>query len=254
MISHGDEPGAFEDRLLASLTDIDSRRPKIEPVAGAAPARTRPLRLLRPAVLGVTAALAIAGAVVAAGVIAPRLFEPSGVPQVAGDQLAAKGSGCAASATVTVSLDGQVIGTVKAFESGDFSASVPIPADTTAGRHDVTVSCPAGDGSQVVQTAAIEVVTERPPLGPVMNANLVTATQGGTVTLNIGPVKAGTDVAVTLDGKPLTTLHATADGRLVAPLTVPADIAIGDHLFRATGTVPDGRTFDQTTEVSVTAG
>jgi hypothetical protein len=40
----------------------------------------------------------------------------------------------------------------------------------------------------------------------------------------------------------------------VAPLTVPADIAIGDHLFRATGTVPDGRTFDQTTEVSVTAG
>ena len=243
----------FEQRLLTALTEIDRDRPAVAPAVD----RSRPARhfgrILRPAALGIVAALAITGAVVASGVLSPRAFEPAGKVQVAGDNLAAKGYGCAPNATVTMSLDGQPIGTVVAGADGEFSASVPIPPTTSVGAHQATASCVDAAGEAVVQTATITIVTTRPALGPVVNANEIEGVPGGQVVLTVGPVKSGSDVQVTLDGRPFTTLHASADGWLAAPVALPADISLGTHELRAVGVVPDGRTFDQTSEVSVTA-
>lgn len=94
----------FQDRLEASLTQIDAQRPVVSPAAGAAeavgPARIV-RRMVRPVAVGIVASLAITGAVVASGVLSHPDFQPGGGIQVAGDTLVAKGTGCASGATVT---------------------------------------------------------------------------------------------------------------------------------------------------------
>ena len=247
----GDQ-GNFEQSLLLALTEADRNRPVIN-TESADPTRPNQTfrRVWRPAAFGIAAALIITGAVAASGVLGPRLFEPDGGVKVAGDQLAAKGSGCAPHAVVTISLDGKSIGTVVAVADGSFSASVPIPATATVGKHVAQASCVDAAGLPVVQTASITIVTTRPALGPEVNAVLVEGVPGGQVVVRVGPVKAGSDVAVTLDGRPFTMLHAGADGWLDAHFELPVDTSLGSHWLRATGSVPDGRAFDQSTEVTV---
>ena len=139
-----------------------------------------------------------------------------------------------------------------ASESGDFStASIRIPLDVAEGAHVVQASCLDNSGKSVVQTATIQVVTTRPSHGPAMDANALQAVPGGQAVINGGSVKIGTDVVISLDGRPLTTIHMAEGGDFTVTIALPDDIAIGTHHVRAVGTAPDGGTFDQTVELVV---
>jgi hypothetical protein len=110
------------------------------------------------------------------------------------------------------------------------------------------VTCAGADGKwyqtsvqwQVSPTDGIQVLT--PDVSP-----------GGSVTLWIASLKPGTTVAISLDGKPLTTLQALADGVVMEPVTIPAGTSLGAHQLRAVGVALDGSVFDHSTELQVVA-
>jgi hypothetical protein len=76
-----------------------------------------------------------------------------------GQTTSVSGSGCAATAPVTLSLDGGTtpIGTATADDQGNFTATATIPSDSSAGQHNVLATCTDPNGAPLVATAALSV-------------------------------------------------------------------------------------------------
>jgi hypothetical protein len=70
-------------------------------------------------------------------VLGLQLGPTSGLP---GTSVTVSGAGCSAGATVTISFDGQAVGTTTADPTGAFSATITIPAGAKPGAHKITAS------------------------------------------------------------------------------------------------------------------
>jgi hypothetical protein len=250
--THDDAAGGpFEDRLLAALTEFDRDR-AAEPVRTAPAARSgRRVRVRWQAgAIGVVAALAVAGAVVASGVLDRPRFETFGGTVLPGDQLGMKGGGCAAGATVTLAMDGTEIGMATASEWGSFDFVQPLPADFALGEHHLTATCAAADGRALRQDATFTVAAVRPTIRPGVDV-WGDFTPGGQILVKGGMVTPGSEVSILLDGSRLGTATAGEVGSFDTTLTLPDDVAAGRHVIEAIGTTADGGAYDQSFPIEV---
>jgi hypothetical protein len=210
-------------------------------------------RVRRPVVLGLAAALLVGGATVVAAVLGPITFQPAGAA-VAGRPYFAKGSGCAANAAVSVTLDGRQIGIATSDASGLFSVSSQIPAGTSLGTHQLRSSCVDGSGKPLVQTVAIEVVASVPdPTYPPSFATDGAAVAGGAHVEKGSGCAANAAVTVTLDGRQVGTTIAEATGEFAVTSQIPVGTSLGSHQLEASCADAAGKTLVQTAEVSVVA-
>lgn len=76
-----------------------------------------------------------------------------------------------------------------------------------------------------------------PPAAPTLTASTGTVAPGGSVTVTGTGFMPGESVAITLHSTPIVLGSAVADagGRVVATVTIPADIEVGDHRIELTG-------------------
>ena len=243
-----DPKGDFEHRLLAELTDVDARRP----AGSAAVAPRRPRPRWQPVGLGVAAALVVAGAVVAGGVLSSPHFEPYGDQILPGEELGVKGDGCAANAAVEVQFDGAALATTTADGNGAFHVEAALPAGVALGSHELQSRCASSGGAAVVQHSRVTVVAARPTMAPEIHVwgHYV---PGGAVFVKGGGMKPGTEIAVSLDGSPSVTVAADALGSFDAGVTLTAETAVGPHVVVVTATAADGTALSRTFEVRVTA-
>jgi hypothetical protein len=77
---------------------------------------------------------------------------------VIGGQFAVKGAGCAASAIVTISVDGVTAGTAVADDLGLYTAVVSLPAGVPVGAHDASAVCAGRTGTNLTLTTSLPVV------------------------------------------------------------------------------------------------
>lgn len=73
---------------------------------------------------------------------------------------------------------------------------------------------------------------------------------GGTVSVDCGDWAANTTVEVTVDGDVLGTAQTDGAGNLAVDVTLPSDLAPGDHILRLSGTNAQGE--PQTVEIAFT--
>lgn len=59
----------------------------------------------------------------------------------AGDELGVTGSNCPPGSTVTLTIDGEVVGTTTAGDDGTFATDVTVPAGLTPGTYTLTAEC-----------------------------------------------------------------------------------------------------------------
>jgi hypothetical protein len=206
-------------------------------------------RVGRPAAIGLVAALVVTGAAVATSILGPATFQPAG-DGVAGQQLTAKGSGCAANAMVTVTLDGQQIGTATADANGLFIVEARVPAGTSLGQHELRSTCDDGAGQAVVQTTTIDIVTAPESLGPkTFLAGYGIA--GQELAAKGSGCAANATVTIALDGRQVGTATADRDGFFGISAQVPAGTALGQHELKSTCVDGTGQAVVQTTTISV---
>jgi hypothetical protein len=206
-------------------------------------------RLWRPAALGLLATLVVAGAVVAAGALWPKSFQAAG-SAVAGQQYLAKGSGCAADAAVTVTLDGKPFGTAVAGANGEFAVMATVADGTSLGNHEMTSTCANASGQNVVQTVTIEVVAAS-ALWPKDFQGAGSAVAGQTYLAKGSGCAAGAAVTVTLDGKPFGTASAGNNGEFAVMATVADGTLLGNHEMTSTCAGADGQNVVQAVTIEV---
>jgi hypothetical protein len=160
----------FEQRLLAELSLIREQLPMNTP------ASFRPLRrarLRRPVVLvAAVSTLIVAGGATATAMAVftdrDKNLGPGMADTVApGETTRIKGMDCEPGSLVTARLDGVKLATAitesrsegpQHLVLGWYQIDVTIPADTTAGPHTITVTCPyKGDGTEMIQSKSITV-------------------------------------------------------------------------------------------------
>jgi len=147
-----------------------------------------------------------------------------------------------AGSTVTVIVDGVVVGTTVASASGTWSFTPP--AALADGPHTVraTATDAAGNTSAQSNTNTFTVDTT-PPAAPVV----LTPANGSTTSDNTptytGTAEAGSTVTVIVDGTPVGTTVASASGTW--NFTPPAALADGPHTVKATATDAVGNTSAQ---------
>ncbi len=106
------------------------------------------------------AAIVVLACVVPAGIAAA---DTAPVPTLtsasvnAGGAENVSGGGCAARASVQIKLDSAVLVTVRSGTTGQYSAHLIIPASAVTGTHRITMVCAGPSGSQVTETAAVDV-------------------------------------------------------------------------------------------------
>ena len=96
------------------------------------------------------------------------------------------GSGCAASAPVTIAFDGGQIDQGTADATGAFSEDVTIPSDASAGSHTLSASCSDADGGTLVLSSTITVeggAAPGPAAGPTTGGGLPATGNDSTVPL-----------------------------------------------------------------------
>ncbi|WP_342375581.1 Ig-like domain-containing protein [Myxococcus stipitatus] len=156
--------------------------------------------------------------------------------------------------TVTVTVDGNVVGTVTAQPDGSWS--LPGPASLADGPHSVTATADDGSGNTASDTNTFRVDTQttvtisNPADGAVLTDGVVTYT---------GTAEPGATVTVTVDGTVIGTVVASLDGNWMLP--GPAALADGPHSVTATAedeagnTATDTNAFrvDTSTSVDITA-
>lgn len=144
--------------------------------------------------------------------------------------------------TVTVSIDGVVVGTVTAGADGSWSLPLTTPLSDGAHTATATVSTAAGDATD--STAFVVDATT--------NVAITTPTDGGTTTDATpdlrGTGEPGATIVVTLDGVEIGTVTVEADGTWVLLLDEP--LRNGEHTVSVTATDASGNT--ATDEVTFT--
>ena len=203
-------------------------------------------RFGRPAAVGLVGALLIAGASVGAGILGT--FQAAG-DGVAGQELITKGSGCAANAVVTVTLDGQRVGSATADPDGLFIVTSQIPVGTSLGRHELRSICGDNSGQQVVQTTAINVVTAPASLPP--KAFLEGYAVAGVLSAKGSGCAANAPISMTLDGQQVGRTTADGDGFFGVESRLPAGTSLGQHQLQSTCVDGAGRPVVQTATITV---
>nr|WP_254623535.1 Ig-like domain-containing protein [Myxococcus sp. CA033] len=158
-----------------------------------------------------------------------------------------------AGATVTVTVDGTVVGTVTAGVDGSWS--VPVATTLTDGSHTVVATAEDGDGNTATDTNTFTVDTAT-------TVSITTPAEGAVLTdgvvTYVGTAEPGATVTVTVDGTVVGTVTAAANGSWSVP--VAAELADGAHSVTAsaedaqgnTATDTNAFTVDATTSVSIT--
>ncbi|WP_241757999.1 adventurous gliding motility protein AgmC [Myxococcus landrumensis] len=135
-------------------------------------------------------------------------------------------------ATVTVTVDGNVVGTVTANAGGDWS--LPVAASLADGQHSVTATAQDISGNTATDTNNFAVDTGT-------SVSVTTPAEGAVLTNGVvtyaGTAEPGATVTVTVDGALVGTVTAAANGSWSLP--VPAPLADGAH--SVTATADDGR-------------
>ncbi|WP_425334798.1 adventurous gliding motility protein AgmC [Myxococcus stipitatus] len=156
-----------------------------------------------------------------------------------------------AGATVTVSVDGNIVGTVTAAANGTWS--LPVPATLVDGPHSVTATADDGSGNTATDTNTFTVNTQTsvsittPADGAVLTSGVVTYT---------GTAEPGATVTVTVDGNVVGTTTAAANGSW--SVSGVATLGEGPHSVTATAedeagnTATDTNTFTVDTQTFVT--
>ncbi|MBL8957602.1 MAG: adhesin, partial [Myxococcaceae bacterium] len=142
-----------------------------------------------------------------------------------------------AGSTVTVRVDGMVIGTTTATAGGTFSFTPT--ADLSQGSHTVNVTATdAGGNVSPVSNTNTFTVDSVAPAAPVVQA----PANGSTVTTARPPItgtaEAGSTVTVRVDGVVIGTTTATAGGTF--SFTPTADLSQGSHTVNVTATDAGG--------------
>jgi len=103
-----------------------------------------------------------------------------------GETTTVSGSGCAATAPVTLSLDGGAtsIGGATADDQGNFTATATIPSTSSVGQHSVLATCIDPNGANLVATAPLRVTGGLAVTG----ANLIPLAIAMVVTLAVGAI------------------------------------------------------------------
>ncbi|MBI4498958.1 MAG: hypothetical protein HY689_13785 [Chloroflexi bacterium] len=179
-----------------------------------------------------------------AGIIRAAELSLSAASGMAGSTIAVSGSGFAAESTVTLrwgATDGTALGTATTDAAGAFaSVSMTIPADATAGSHQLYASDGATTTSVTITVLPSPSITTSPTSG----------VAGAAISLSGQHFGAGATVTVRWDGSSGTVLGTTlanASGAF-SGLTVfiPVAASVGDHLLSAS----DG-TLSATTPLAV---
>ena len=90
----------------------------------------------------------------------PNAVDPDGTPVVSvGADVNVVRTGLLPGSTLTITLDGVVVGTVTVPASGDVSTSIQVPAGTTLGTHTVTASGTNADGTAAANSLDIRVTS-----------------------------------------------------------------------------------------------
>jgi hypothetical protein len=237
-------PHALAEIRLQVLTRVATsaaRRPSHRPLAFAAAGAVT---------------LAVTGGAVAAAKLSsqPASFAVGAEALYPGDPLGLKGSGCRPAGAVTFTLDGTTrLGTATATSEGHFSPQLPLPADTKPGWHEVSASCAADNGEDLVQKAGFQLLGTKPPLGPALEAS-GEAAAGGTVVVKGAGCRVGGSVGFALDGRALLgKVTAGADTVFTFDLPIPAATRLGTHTLTATCIGVDGTSLLQKATVTVIA-
>ncbi len=152
-------------------------------------------------------------------------------------------------ATVTVSIDGVVIGTAVANALGTWTVTPATPLDE--GPHEVTAIATDAAGNESQPSAPVSfTVDTTPPDVPVITSPVDGETTDGAPTF-AGTAEPGTLVTVVIDGVPVATVQADQDGNW---LYIPgAPLTDGDHVVSAYATDVAGNQSDSSDEVAFTS-
>ncbi|NVJ19810.1 OmpA family protein [Myxococcus sp. AM011] len=149
-----------------------------------------------------------------------------------------------AGATVTVTVDGTVVGTVTAAANGSWT--LPVAAALADGAHSVTASAEDTEGNTATDTNAFTV-------DATTSVSITTPADGSTVTNPVvtysGTTEPGATVTVVVDGTTVGTATAGADGTWSVPVTTP--LFDGPHTVTATATDTSGNTATDTNTFTV---
>ena len=157
-------------------------------------------------------------------VVAPTLAL-SATSGAAGSTLTAVGRDFAAGEIVRISFNGVVTAQATADSSGTFSVPFAVPAGAS-GSVPVTA---AGASSLITANATFT------RAGATVRANVNSLAAGATLTLTGSGFAAGEAIQVTIPGRVLLELHATAQGTFSTPLTLSPSQAAGALSITATG-------------------
>ncbi|MFY2561608.1 Ig-like domain-containing protein, partial [Corallococcus terminator] len=143
-----------------------------------------------------------------------------------------------ANSTVTVRVDGTVIGTPVAEADGDWS----LPVNTTLAEGNRTLTVTATDGAGTTGPAATRSfsVDKTAPIAPVIQTPASGALVGTAGTAFIGTAEANSTVTVRVDGTLIGTPVAEADGDWSLP--VNTTLAEGNRTLTVTATDASGNT------------
>ncbi|HEX5754098.1 MAG TPA: Ig-like domain-containing protein [Archangium sp.] len=140
-----------------------------------------------------------------------------------------------ANSTVTVKVDGTLVGSVTANASGIWSVT---PATALGqGAHTATATAADAAGNTSLSASRSFTVDSEPPAAPVLTAP---AGFVGTRPTVSGTAEAGSTVAVMVDATPVGT--GTANGSGAWSLTLPSPLSEGVHTATATATDAAGNT------------
>ncbi|WP_426745386.1 Ig-like domain-containing protein [Myxococcus faecalis] len=150
-------------------------------------------------------------------------------------------------ATVTVTVDGTVVGTVTVGAGGTWS--VPVATPLTDGAHSVTATAEDTNGNTATDTntftvdATTSVAVTTPAEGAVLTNPVVTYS---------GTAEPGATVTVTVDGTVIDTVTAGPDGSWSLPVAAPLDD--GSHTVSVTATDTSGNTATDSNTFTVDTG
>jgi hypothetical protein len=154
--------------------------------------------------------------------VTPRTVE-------AGDSILVRGNFCKPGSYVTIKLDGELIGTDRANDKGNFIGSHQIPSDTSEGAHRVSARC----HGRFVGVQWIDVTSSYPSQESLLTTDRTAVPAGQTVTIGGTKCPTGKPEA-TLDGQRVKLAVRNTSGKgFTATATIPASATPGTHTLSA---------------------
>ncbi|QHS58617.1 Ig-like domain-containing protein [Chitinophaga agri] len=150
-----------------------------------------------------------------------------------------------ANSTVSIIVDGTVVGTTTATAGGTYSYTLPVQAD---GAHTVkaTATDAAGNTSPESNTLTLRIDTQAPVAPTISTSKNPTNDSTPDVT---GNAEANSTVTIIVDGVAIGTTTASASGSYIFTLPIQAD---GAHTVKATATDAAGNTSPESNTLNLT--